>query len=78
MHIITLTKQMAKYSSSSAPQGDGAPEFEIVTTRDALIAAIRAELIEHFDGTGVQGLVQLEAETIAAFAIGRLNSGHRS
>jgi len=30
MHIITLTKQQTKCSSVAAPQGDGAPDLDLL------------------------------------------------
>ncbi len=39
----------------------------LLVPRDAFIKAVRDELIDQFQGTSVQGLVELEAESIARY-----------
>ena len=44
----------------------------LLVPRDAFIKAVRDELIDHFRWSSVEGLVELEAQTIAASAYARL------
>ncbi len=44
----------------------------LLVPRDAFIKAVRDELIDQFQGTSVQGLVELEADCIARCAYARL------
>ena len=63
--IVYLTKQMA-----NTPQTGQAGA--LLVPRDVFIKAVRDELIDYFQGTSVQGLVELEADYIARFAHARL------
>ena len=40
----------------------------LLVTRDAFIKAVRDELIDHFRWSSVEGLVELEADSIASSA----------
>ena len=51
---------------------DDPRDWVVLVPRNAFIKAVRDELIDHFQGTSVQGLVELEAESIARYAHARL------
>ncbi len=48
---------------------------DVEITRDAFLKGVRDELIDHFEWTSVQGLVELEAGQIAWNAFQRLRGG---
>ncbi len=63
--MFTLTKQAIPLSTDRQA---GA----ICTSRSEVIAAVAAELKEHFAWTSAQGLVELQAEMIGAAVAARL------
>ena len=66
MAIVTLTQHENEGKRSARQAG------AISATAAEFIAAVSAELREYFAGTSVEGLVELESRSIAAFAFGRL------
>ena len=60
-----------------SPEGQAsAPKTEasnkVTLSREEFIRAVSEELKDHFRWTSVEGLVELEAETIAGFAYARI------
>ena len=78
MHIITMTKQHTNASSGPAPQGDGAPDVEIVTSQQAVVDAIRQSLVECYSDPYVYGPAPPET-AVVRIVIGALSFlRHRS
>ena len=47
----------------------------VTITKENFVSAVSDELKDHFRWTSVEGLVELEAETIAQFAYARMPDG---
>lgn len=61
-----------RYLNGGAAAMRSVMDAEIFVSPDAIKAAFREELLEHFADSSISGLVRLEAELIAGSALARL------